>query len=294
MVKQRSTTARRDPPAGTQAIGRAFAILRAFTDAEREWTLTDLSRRVGLTKPTALRLLSVLEREGMVQRRGPGGGYRLGARAIVLGALAQRSTDLLTAARPELERLARATGETTSLEMLAGTEILVLEEVRGRLRGSWAEFVGARWPAHAAATGKVLLAAAREERSEAWEHFRQATRGRLAKYTRRTLTSMTRLSAELTRGQRRGFATAIEELEEGYVALGAPVRNLAGRTVAAVCLGGHASRLTRAKRVALGRAVVETARRISAQLGADAGLSGRRTSSARRRGAPTPEDFRSW
>jgi IclR family transcriptional regulator, acetate operon repressor len=277
IVKQRSTAARHTQPAGTQAIGRAFAILRAFTDAEREWTLTDLSRRVGLTKPTALRLLSALEREGMVQRRGPGGGYRLGSRAIVLGALAQRSTDLLTAARPELERLAHATGETASLEMLVGTEILVLEEVRGRLRGSWAEFVGARWPAHAAATGKVLLAAAREERSEAWEHFRQATRGRLPKYTRRTLTGMTRLSAELTRVQRRGFATAIEELEEGYVALGAPVRNPPGRTVAAVCLGGHASRFTRAKRVTLGRAVTETARRISAQLGADGGLSGRRT-----------------
>lgn len=269
IVKQHSTVSRGTVPGGTQSVTRAFAILKVFSDARREWTLADLARTIELTKPTALRLLGVLEREGMVQRGRPGGSYRLGPRAIELGALAQRSIDFQASARPELERLAWNTGETTTLEMLAGTEILVLDFVRGRRPGSWGEYVGARWPAHAAATGKVLLAAARLERSEGWDQFLSATRGRLARFTPRTITTMTRLGEELTLVQRRGYATAIEELEPGYVAIGVPVENHAGRSVAAICIGGQSSRLTRDRRAVLLRALQESARRISAQLGAN-------------------------
>jgi DNA-binding IclR family transcriptional regulator len=269
-VKQHSTVSRVTRPDGTQSVARAFAILRVFSDARREWTLADLARTLELAKPTTLRLLGVLEREGMVQRGRPGGSYRLGPRAIELGALAQRSIDFQATARPELERLAWTTGETATLEMLAGTEIVVLDFVRGRRPGSWGEFVGARWPAHAAATGKVLLAASRHERTEAWPQFQAATRGRLARFTARTLTTMSRLGEELTQTLRRGYATAIEELEPGYVAIGAPIENHTGRTIAAICLGGQTARITRERRTVLIRAVVDAARRISVQLGASA------------------------
>src|SRR5262245_27544170 len=154
IVKQHATRA------GTQAVERAFAVLRSFTDQERVWALAGLSRKLGLARPTTLRLLGALEREGMVQRTGPASLYRLGPRAIQLGALAQRSNELPIAAQSYLEELSRLTGETASLEVLADHEIMVLAEVRGRFRGSASERVGARWPAHAAATGKVLLAAA--------------------------------------------------------------------------------------------------------------------------------------
>jgi IclR family acetate operon transcriptional repressor len=274
IVKHHSSSPLLDRAEGTQAVGRAFAILGAFSDTDREWTLAGLTRRLKLTKPTALRLLGVLEREGMVSRAEPGGAYRLGPRAIQIGALAQRSTDLLTAARPELESLARATGETASLEMLAGHEILVLAEVRGRRQGSWVEFVGARWPAHAAATGKVLLAAAQAERSEAWRRFTVLARIGLPRYTRRTITSLPRFEQALRRVSREGIAVADQELEPGYVALGAPVTNHLRRVVAAICLGGHASRLTPERRPALGHMVLDAAARISQELGAPASGAG--------------------
>lgn len=264
-IVKRHSTIRHD---GTQAITRAFLVLRAFSDVRREWTLADLTRHLGLTKPTTLRLLGALEREGMIQRSRPSLGYRLGARAIELGALAQRSTDLLAAARPELTALAHQTGETASLEVLAGTEILVLDEVRGTNHGSKAEFVGARWPAHAAATGKVLLAAARRDQSEAWREFTAAGRGRLTRYTPRTVVTMAAFGQELTAALRRGYAVAVEELEQGYVAIGAPVENHGGRTVAALCVGGQRARFSRERREPIVAAVVAAAQRISRQLGA--------------------------
>ena len=267
-MKRHSTKPTSLPRAGTQSVTRAFAILRTFSDARREWSLADLSRTLELTKPTALRLLGALEREGMVQRALPAGVYRLGATSIQLGALAQRSFDLPMAARAELEQLAARTGETASLEMLAGTEILVLDEVRGTSRGSASEFVGARWPAHAAATGKVLLAAARAEQSDEWRGFLAATRGRLPRFTARTITRMPRFGRELSTVLKRGYATAIEELEPGYMAIGAPVANHAGRSVAAICIGGPSSRLSKSRLPSLIKAVVQSAGQISARLGA--------------------------
>jgi DNA-binding IclR family transcriptional regulator len=267
IVKLHST---KSPPAptGTQAVERAFAILRSFTDARREWALAELSRTLKLTKPTALRLLGVLERQGMLQRTVQGGAYRLGPTAIQLGALAQRSNDLPTAARAELEQLALTTGETASLEVLTGPEILILDEARGRLRGSSSEQLGSRWPAHAAATGKVLLAAAREADSEAWRQFVASSQGKLQRFTERTITSVARLSAELAQVARQGYATAIEEMAPGYVAAAAPIKDHHGQTVGAICVGGPASRFSDRKLPGLVRQVVEAAHLISLRLGA--------------------------
>ena len=267
-MKLHSTKSGVQPPTGTQAVERAFAILRAFTDVRREWALADLSRTLKLTKPTALRLLGVLERQGMLQRTVQGGGYRLGPAAIQLGALAQRANELPTAGRAELEQLAQVTGETASLEVLTGPEILVLDEVRGQFRGSSSEWVGARWPAHAAATGKVLLAAARAADGEAWRQFVAGAAPRLPRYTDRTITSLTRLGTELNLVARQGYATAVEELDVGYVAVAAPIQDHAGETVGAVCVGGPATRLAARKLPAVIRQVVEAAHLISLRLGA--------------------------
>jgi DNA-binding IclR family transcriptional regulator len=61
-------------------------------------------------------------------------------------------------ARPELESLTRATGETSSVEVLEGGETLILDEVQGDHLIGTSPSIGTRWPAHATSTGKVLLA----------------------------------------------------------------------------------------------------------------------------------------
>lgn len=252
---------------GTQAVARTFALLRAFDDQHRQWQLTALARAMGMARPTTLRLLGALEREGMVERTAVG-AYRLGPGAIRLGALAQRATDLPDAARPELVALAQATGETASLEILVGHEIMVIAETRGPQRGSWAEVVGGRWPAHAAATGKLLLADARAH-DQGWREFVALCRGKLPRYTGRTIVSLARLQAELDRVRAEGVSTAIEELEPGYSAVAAPVHNPVGRVVAAICLGGASSRLTLRRMPSLKREVRATAERISLRLGGE-------------------------
>jgi DNA-binding IclR family transcriptional regulator len=255
-VKLHATSSRAQ--SGTQVLSRAFAILRLFSDAAPEWALASVSRSLALTKTTAFRILSALEREGLVARSRSTGTYRLGPRAIELGALAQRSNTLQQAAHGELVELARITGETTSLEILVGTDVLVLDEVQGRHKLSPAPIVGSRWPAHATSTGKVLLAALKERPRDY----------RLVRLTPETITSQARLDAELASVLRRGFAMAIEELEAGYVAVGAPVRNHEGAVVAAMSVGGPAVRFGPADRARLAKLVGDSADLVSRSLGA--------------------------
>jgi DNA-binding IclR family transcriptional regulator len=266
-VKRHSKSAPDRPLAGTQAVVRALRLLRAFTDARPEWSLADLSRELKLSKPTAYRLLAALEDGGLVVRQEPAGAYCLGPTAIELGARAQRASSVAGAARPEMESLTRATGETSSVEVLEGDETLILDEVQGDHLIGTSPSIGTRWPAHATSTGKVLLAATLERDPELVRQMARRSGGRLRGVTPRTIRSTSRLVAELGRVSRQGYATADGELEAGYVAIGAPVRRHDGSTVAAISLGGPSTRFTDARIPGLIKAVREAAGRISQRLG---------------------------
>jgi DNA-binding IclR family transcriptional regulator len=246
---------------GTQAVARAVTLLKVFSDAQPQWRLTDLARAAHLHKATAHRLLATLEREGMVVRDPVGEHYRLGPEAIALGARAARASDLRAVAAPELQALASAHGETATLEVPVGGDMLILDEVTGGAVLGGAAEVGTRWPLHATSTGKALLALLPATRR------REYLRARLSRHTDRTIVSAPALERELDRVRRKGFAVATEELERGYVAIGAAVRDHDGRPVAAISLGGPRLRFPTTRVEALGRHLQAAANRISAALG---------------------------
>jgi IclR family pca regulon transcriptional regulator len=249
-------------------VWRALAILGAFTDERPNWTLADLARAQRLSKPTALRILSALERAGYLARSGPAGSYGLGTAAIELGARAQRSTSVSAAARPELETLARETGETSTLEILHRGETLILDEVHGLHLVGTAPSIGTRWPAHTTSTGKVLLAAARAGSLEPSQVAQGTTDGAtLKRFTERTITTRAGLEAELGRVTEQGHATVVGELEADFVAIAAPIRNHLGQVVAALSVGGPASRLRAEARQRITRLVVQAVSRASERLG---------------------------
>ncbi|MFC1574566.1 IclR family transcriptional regulator [Gemmatimonadota bacterium] len=208
------------PIPGTRAVQRALSLLSAFTEGKPTWSLTGLSAEVGLSMATAHRMLRVLEQEGYVVRPAGSADFQLGPQMIVLGALALKTVDIRQVARPELQALAKSTGEDASLESLVGSEVLILDEVRGSGLMGLATEIGTRWPAHATATGKVLLAGAEKAPTEPV--------GGLASITAHTITSWKTLTEALSQVRERGYATNIEELEYGYHSVAAPVRDGGG------------------------------------------------------------------
>ncbi len=215
-----------------QSVERALRLLSSFDDAHGELSVSELARAAGIHKSTASRLAAVLERRGYLRRQQD--GYRPGTELIRLGAVALGSFDLRDAMRPAMERLSRLTGETVNLAVPDGGEVLNIAEIPSvYILSSSSSWTGRRTAPHAAANGKILLAHGALEMPE-----------RLDTYTRRTLTSRRRLLAELAEVRHRGYATARSELEEGLVAVAAPVLDGSGRCVAALSVSGPEFRLS--------------------------------------------------
>lgn len=246
---------------GAQAVSRAIALLKAFSDAEPEWELADLSRRIGLNKATAHRILAALESEQFLVRNGRTGAYRLGPELIALGGCAMRSNDLRSVARPILEALADQTGESTTLEVLVDRDVLILDEVSSRHLVGMSQDVGARLPAHATSTGKLL-----------WAYQPAVVIARLLKSPLPAITTATVTNAALMRQQleqirEQGTAQADGELEIGFAAVAAPIFDHTAGVVAAISVGGPSLRLAAERLQQISVATQLAARQISAQLG---------------------------
>lgn len=248
-------------PSGTQAVRRAIALLKAFDDQRPVWGLSELARETGLNKTTTHRLLAVLEREGLLGRAADGERYVLGPEIVVLGGRALRANNLRAVARPELERLAAETGETASLEIPAGREMLVIDEIVGGHLMSGVPDLGSRWPLHASSTGLVTLAYLPEAAARA------LLPTSLRPVTAHTITARGELWAELDAVRSRGYSIGDETLEVGLIAIAAPVFNHDGQVVAAVSIAGPKLRLPPERVAHIGGQVRAAADCISARLG---------------------------
>jgi IclR family acetate operon transcriptional repressor len=139
--------------------------------------------------------------------------------------------------------------------------MLILDEVMGSYVLGNAQSLGTRWPLHATSTGKAVLAALPAAQRS------RLLPGRLARLTEHTITQSAALRRDLERVAEQGYATAVEELELGFVAVGAPVRNFEGRVLGAISIGGPTVRLTAARLPTLGQAVRDAAADVSRRLG---------------------------
>ena len=249
------------PYPGTQSVLRAVAILKAFDDEHPEWSLSKLARKVDLNKTTAFRILSALESEGLVARNEASDNYIIGPEIVVMGGHALRSNNLRAISRVELEWLATTTGETASLEIMTGSDMVIIDEVVGDHFISGVRSIGTRWPLHGASTGLALLAFWPEE------DLNTFLKKPLTGITSKTIVDPKILRQFLSQVAKQGYAVADEMLEMDLVAIGAPLVDYNRCAVGALSIYGPKSRICEERFVAIGEDVRETAVRISARLG---------------------------
>lgn len=247
-------------PTGTQAVDRAAQLLIQVARRRDPVTFTELTAASGLAKSTTSRLLTALERHGLV-RRDPAGRFSPGEVFVSYAWRGGAEADLVSVAQPVLARLGEQTGETVNLGVpREGGLVEQIAQVDSRYLIGGTNWVGLAVPLHCAALGKVLLAFGSAE----------LPGGRLEQRTDRTITSRTVLAAELAAVRERGYAVTVEELEPGLVAVAAPVFAWGATVVAAVSVSGPASRLGPAELPAAATSCMAAARSVSALLGHDA------------------------
>ena len=220
-----------------KSVTKAVRLLRELASRPKTGaTVSTLAKAVGISRPTAFRLLHSLERTGLVDRID--NNYILGSEMSRLGRHADPYAGLAARARPLLQELADTFDETVTLSVPnAKDELDLIAEAAGsHVVGTTSRMsphmIGKQYPLHASSSGKVLVAE--------WPIKKVLGRlpEKLEAYTAHTVTDRAALLAELDRIRENGFALIDNELEEELISLSRPVRDSSGNLVAIVSLNG--------------------------------------------------------
>jgi DNA-binding IclR family transcriptional regulator len=241
------------------AVARALDVLCAFERPPHEFGPSELARQLGMTKNHVFRVLKTLEAHGFVRRAED--RYCVGMRALQIGQLALKQIDLVRVGRPIVQTLHERTGETVHLAVLDNLEAVCVDRIESVHPVRLSAEVGRRFPMHAGACPKVLLAFLPEPDREV-----VLERG-LPAFTRYTVTDRDELEHELEEIRRDGYAVADQDLDIGAAAVAAPIRDYTGQVVGAISVAGPLSRVKTTLRTELRRQVVAAADQISVGLG---------------------------
>ena len=246
------------PPApGTAVIDRAAQLLVLVLEGDEARGVVDLARDAELPKSTASRLLTALERHGLVEQEGRRGRFRAGPVLLRFAHRGLVDRNLVELAQQPLHALAEASGETINLAVAGPLGVEHLAQVDSRHFLGTGQWVGRRVPYHATAVGKTLVAFGAGELPP----------GPLEPLTSRTIVDRARFDAELERVREERFALAADELESGLSAMAAPVFDASGAAVAALSVSGPTLRLPPARIAELKPILTKQARALSERLG---------------------------
>jgi DNA-binding IclR family transcriptional regulator len=247
---------RNDPAYPVGAAGTVLRVLLLLNE-RGELRVSEAAAALGIARSTAHRMLAMLIFHGLAEQD-RGRVYRPGPALRHISGPAGPPPDLVTVAHPVLRRLAATAGETAHLMVLEGNGVRFVDGVEGPQTLRVGPRTGMLLPAHATSGGKALLAQLPPDQLAAlYPHG-------LPRSDTAALTDYAQLGRELAATRRRGYGSNSEESERVVRAVGAVVRDPAGRAVAAIAVAAPSSRCPRGRLRDLAPHVIEAAHAVSA------------------------------
>lgn len=236
-------------------------ILRCLASEPPLAGVSEIAGVVGLHKSSVSRMIATLAEADLVERDAESRRIRLGRGLLGLVAPLLPAVRVVDAALPHLVDLAQRCGETISISVWDGAGAVNLEQVLGGKAVKHYAARGSRNPAHATASGKLLLAFAAADTIDRVLHRE------LRRFTPRTICSRSALLAEIAAIRRQGYAVNEGEWSVDVGAVAAPVRNDKGTIVAAITATVPMYRFAATNRRALIEQVGDAADRVSVRVG---------------------------
>jgi DNA-binding IclR family transcriptional regulator len=220
-------------------------------------SVPDIARALQLPISTAYRYISALRQAGLVEETDSGGAYHLGTMIIKLARNVPRKR-LQDIALPFMQKLSAKTGEAICLSTLHSYQGVCVERVEAQHTLRVSHDLGAIFPLHAGASGKILLAYLDRKTQETI--IRDVG---LRSFSPTTITDRKKLYAELAQIRKQGYALSDGEVIPGTFGIGAPVMSCRDKVVAALSISAPTGRIRSEDKRDIISLVVEAARRIS-------------------------------
>ena len=220
------------------AVSRALAVLEALAVSPEPMRLSAIALQLEMQKSTVHRILSTLSQLGYVEQMEATSCYRASLKLWELGVGIVAEHPVKRAASTFIQALHRATGETVSLTILSGDDVLYLDKILSPRPIRFTTRVGSRVPAPLTAGGKAMLAFAPNARAIA---RRVAPRIKDKRHM-----EIEALMRELEKVRTHGYATS--SFRPGVIAFAAPVMGREGQAVAALSVSAPVERANAKKR----------------------------------------------
>lgn len=240
MQKVIATMTRQDverPAEFVEALAKGLAILECFDVSHPEMTLSEVARRASLSPAAARRSLLTLQALGYVQQTNK--RFHLRPKVMTLGSAFYFSARIEEVLQPDLRELVEKFGDASSAGTLDGEDVIYIAHVSVQRARRAVAVMGARYPAYATSLGRVLLAGLPDDALE--RYLRQVQPKPL---TSKTIIDPAALRGEILAVREVGYATTVDQLDYGITALAVPIRDMQGRTIAALNTSGYTGIVT--------------------------------------------------
>ncbi|MGB6961721.1 MAG: IclR family transcriptional regulator C-terminal domain-containing protein [Candidatus Acidiferrum sp.] len=220
------------------SLARGLAVIQAFSQRQRELTVSQISAKTGFSRAAVRRCLYTLANLGFAATD-DSRHFHLRPRILALGHSYISSMPLAAMAQPILENVSHILHESCSIATLDKNEIIYIARANVTRIMSIDLGVGSRLPAFCTSMGRVLIA---DLPADKLDEF--LARVEFKRYTERTVANAEKLRQILRLVQRNGCCIVDQELESGLRSLAVPIKDSAGRVVAALNVGTHAQRVS--------------------------------------------------
>jgi len=214
-----------------EAIGRAFRILETYSETAEPRSLAQLAAASGLDKSAAQRIAHTLRNLGYLEHKA--GGYVPGSRVLDRTFDYLRSNPLVGRAIPILTELRRNVMERVDMSLFEDLTLLYAVRLQSKRDSFYAHLIGRRIPTYCTAGGRAVMAFLSDE--EARDILSRSDRKKL---TPRTTTEIPKILDHVKRAREMGYATSLEQVYVGELAVAAALKDKDGRPFGAIHVAG--------------------------------------------------------
>lgn len=218
------------------ALNHVKSVLKAFSimeelDQAGELSIGEISERLSMDKATVHRLINTAKDAGYINQNLGNKKYANSFKLLDMGNRVMERTGVKNVARPFLENLWEATGETINLGISVNRKIIYIDKIESSLTIKVGQDIGTTVPIYCSGLGKAILAFTPEE-----EQINMLDNVILNKHTHNTIISKDKLIEALRMVRDAGYSIDDEEYVVGLICVSAPIFNYHKVPIAAISI----------------------------------------------------------